>query len=104
MGALAKDQSVFVANLIDIADHLGALGAGPRDVVDLHKAAMASRLKDRSPRQNRAYVEEGRLLLVQLMGYLVSYYRRLSWGSRSGGSSPPMPFRADRQPQGTRPK
>ncbi|MBL8666248.1 MAG: hypothetical protein JNM48_02165 [Rhodospirillales bacterium] len=103
VNASAKDQSVFVSSLIDIADHLGALEAGPRDAVDLHKAAMASRLKGRTPSENRVYVEEGRLLLVQLMGYLVSYYRRLSWGSRSGGSSPTTPFRADRQPQGRGP-
>ena len=85
VNASAKDQSVFVSS------------------VDLHKAVMASRLKGRTPSENRVYVEEGRLLLVQLMGYLVSYYRRLSWGSRSGGSSPTTPFRADRQPQGRGP-
>jgi len=100
MTVTGKHQFGFDSALIDIADRLGALGAGPRDVVDLHKAAMGSRLVGRSARENRVYVEEGRLLLVQLMGYLVSYYRRLSWGSRSGGSSPTAPFGADRQPQG----
>lgn len=104
MSVTGKHQFGFDSALIDIADGLGALGAGPRDVVDLHKAAMGSRLMGRSARENRVYVEEGRLLLVQLMGYLVSYYRRLSWGSRSGASSPTTPFRADRQPQGNRSK
>lgn len=42
-----------------IADRLGMLGAGPRDAIDLHKAAMAPRLKASSARKNKAYVEEG---------------------------------------------
>lgn len=80
LGRSGKDYDRLIADLNDIADRLGMLGAGPRDAVDLHKAAMANRLEGQSARKNRAYVEEGRLLLVQLMGHLVSYYRSLSWG------------------------
>lgn len=63
-----------------IADSLGSLGAGPRDAINLHKAVINARLESRSARETKAYVEEGRLLLLQLMGYLVSFYRSLSWG------------------------
>ncbi|NJO55978.1 MAG: response regulator [Rhodospirillales bacterium] len=80
LGRSAKEYARLVADLNDIADRLGMLGAGPRDVIELHKGAMGSRLEDQSVRKNKAYVEEGRLLLVQLMGHLVSYYRSLSWG------------------------
>ena len=85
VGRSGKDGDKLVADLNGIADNLGMLGAGPRDAVDLHKAAMSNRLEGQSARKNKAYVEEGRLLLVQLMGHLVSYYRRLSWG---GGPAP----------------
>lgn len=83
LGTTAADRARIARNLQAVADRLGVLGAGPRDAVDLHKAAMINRLQGRSARKNRAYVEEGRLLLVQLMGYLVSYYRHLSWDGRS---------------------
>jgi DNA-binding response OmpR family regulator len=66
--------------LHEIADRLGVLRAGPRDVVDVHKAAVNARLDDVSERRNRAYIDEGRLLLVQLMGHLVSFYRSFAWG------------------------
>lgn len=68
-----------------VADRLGQMGAGPRDVVDLHKAVLAAHLRQQPARRARAQIEEGRLLMVQLMGYLVSYYRKQSWGLR------PMP-------------
>lgn len=80
LGRSARDYDRLVSDLNEIADRLGMLGAGPRDAVDLHKAAMSNRLEGQSARKNKAYVEEGRLLLVQLMGHLVSYYRSLSWG------------------------
>jgi CheY-like chemotaxis protein len=82
LGRTPKEYNKLVSDLNDIADRLGMLGAGPRDVVDLHKIAMSARLENQSARKNKAYVEEGRLLLVQLMGHLVSYYRNLSWGRR----------------------
>lgn len=80
LGRSTKEQGRLVADLNDIADRLGMLGAGPRDVVDLHKAAITGRIEGESARKSKAYVEEGRLLLVQLMGHLVSHYRSLSWG------------------------
>lgn len=82
LGTTPADHAHLARDLHAIADRLGILGAGRRDVVDLHKAAMINRLEGRSARKNRAYVEEGRLLLVQLTGYLVSYCRHLSWDGR----------------------
>lgn len=80
MGRSNLEAARLIEDLSEIADRLGMLGAGPRDTVDLHKAAMNARLEVCSARKNKGYVEEGRLLLVQLMGHLVSFYRRLSWG------------------------
>jgi DNA-binding NarL/FixJ family response regulator len=80
MGRSSRETARLMEDLNDISDRLGMLGAGPRDAVELHKAAMTARLEGCSARKNKGYVEEGRLLLVQLMGHLVSFYRSLSWG------------------------
>lgn len=80
LGTSGRDYDQLDTELDAIANRLGLFGAGPRDAVDLHKAAMTDRLEAELARKNRAYIEEGRLLLIQLMGHLVSHYRRLSWG------------------------
>lgn len=67
-------------DLAQIADRLGALRAGPRDVMDLHTTAMAQRLDLVSLEEAEAYVAEGRLLVLQLMGHLVTYYRAYAVG------------------------
>lgn len=69
--------------LRDLADRLGVLRAGPRDVVELHTAAMKLRLATATIDQAEAYGEEGRLLVLELMGDLVSYYRGFALGIRS---------------------
>jgi DNA-binding NarL/FixJ family response regulator len=65
-----------------VADELGFLRAGPRDVVDLHTDAMRARAAEVGPRRLEACVAEGRLLIIELMGYLVSFYRRHSLAPR----------------------
>ncbi len=74
---LSEDVNVF-------ADKLGVLGASPRDIVELHKAAMQRKVDQQSPLKGKAYVEEGRFLVLQVMGYLAAFYRRLSWGRAAG--------------------
>lgn len=90
LGRSVQDMDKINAELNLLADSLGILGAGPRDVVDLHKAAITVKLDGPSARKNRAYIEEGRLLLVQLMGYLASFYRNLSWGRGPGKKGQPQ--------------
>jgi DNA-binding response OmpR family regulator len=69
-----------------IADQLGFLKCGPRDAVEIHTAAMKRKSNGATPQKVQAYVEEGRLRVLELMGYLVSYYRNYSMGaSRSRG-------------------
>ena len=41
----------------------------------------------------RAAIEEARMLLLQLMGYLASFYRNLSWGAAASGRSSSSPRR-----------
>jgi PAS domain-containing protein len=68
------------AELRALAERLGFLRAGPRDVIEIHSNALQSKSKDTTPLKVQAYTEEGRLLVLELMGYLVSYYRNHSLG------------------------
>lgn len=61
--------------LQDLAEQLGFLNAGPRDVVDVHAAAMKQELKGANPQKARAHLDDGQLMVVELMGRLVSHYR-----------------------------
>lgn len=59
-----------------LAEHLGFLKAGPRDVVEIHTSSLKQKTKDVTPVKAKAYVEEGRLMVLELMGDLTSYYRK----------------------------
>ncbi|CAA9212715.1 MAG: response regulator receiver modulated serine phosphatase [uncultured Chloroflexi bacterium] len=69
--------------LRDIAERIGFLAGGPRDVVEVHTTALHQRLRSATPQRAQALVEEARVLVLELMGRLVSYYR----------SQPPRPSR-----------
>lgn len=66
------------AELSDLALELGALRAGPRDVVEIYGHSLKQRVKSTSRIRGAAYADVGQLLALELMGYLVSYYRNLS--------------------------
>jgi CheY-like chemotaxis protein len=68
------------ATLVSLADRLGALRAGPRDVMELHTTALSRRLQVARIEEADAYAEEGRLLVLELMGHLVSVYRANTLG------------------------
>jgi DNA-binding response OmpR family regulator len=59
-----------------LAHELGERGAGPRAVIDLHIAALKNVMDVRSPTQAEADAQESRLVALELMGYLVLYYRQ----------------------------
>jgi len=65
-----------VDNVRGLAERLGALGATPRDVVDVHVAGLRGRSQQTNPIKAKAYATEGRLVALRLMGELVSYYRK----------------------------
>ncbi len=64
------------AEIMTMAERLGALRAGPRDVVDVHIAALKNKSRQSNPIKAEAYAEEGRLIALKLMGELTSYYRK----------------------------
>jgi hypothetical protein len=71
-----KVEHDIAGGLRALAEQLAFLKAGPRDVIDIHVAA----LNHTDARQARphVYAEEARVLLLELMGYLVSIYRDAS--------------------------
>lgn len=64
-------------SLEQLSEQLGANFAQARDLVQLHLRTL-----DRKHRRGaslgrmRAYIDEGRILILELMGYMVSYYRK----------------------------
>lgn len=80
----------LVPDLKSLAAKLAFLGAGPRDVVDLHKAAIFQACDGRPPQKVRVISEEGRFLLIELMGHLLDHYRS-SFNHRLGSFKPASP-------------
>lgn len=72
-----RDAAVGAADeLRAIAEGLGALDAGAREVADLHARALRQKTRTATITKAQAYTAEGRLIAFELMGHLVSYYRR----------------------------
>lgn len=71
--------------LRSMGEQMGFLKAGPRDVVEIHSTVLKRKTAEAAHAKAQAYAEEGRLMVLELMGYLVSYYRNysLSMGSTS---------------------
>ena len=58
-----------------LARQLGFMQATPRDTIEIHTAVLKGKTNS-SSRKSQAYANEGRLILLQLMGYLTAYYRK----------------------------
>ncbi len=88
---LAMERTAFEGDygvsdhLRDLAASLGAVGAGPRDVVQIHAKALESEAANRQGRSAPEFVHEARLVVLELMGYLVSYYRAQALGLETPG-------------------
>lgn len=63
------------ARLQRLAGLAAELRAGPRDIVELHTAAMKQRDAEHGPQRMKIYLAEGRVRLLELMGHLVTFYR-----------------------------
>lgn len=61
--------------LRQLAAHMGRLRAAPRDIIELHTAVLKRKMADVNSRKKQAYNVEGRFMLVELLGYLATYYR-----------------------------
>ena len=72
--AFRIDQQVS-PELRSLGVRMGFLGAGPRDVVETHSFALRAKTGGTTSAKALVYVEEGRLMVLELMGHLVDYYR-----------------------------
>ncbi len=62
-------------HLQNLAEHLGFLRAGPRDVVEIHMQSLEEKSRGAPHKKAVAYADEGRLMALELMGHLAAYYR-----------------------------
>ncbi|PZD74252.1 Regulatory protein LuxO [Acaryochloris thomasi RCC1774] len=78
--ALEKRMFQLGSSLSDqlqaVAENLAFYQVGPRDVIEIHTAAVQTKTADSPSEKTTAYLEESRFLVLELMGYLVAYYRR----------------------------
>jgi hypothetical protein len=58
-----------------MSTRLGLVGAGPRDVVEIHGLALRHQCETQPEGAARALADEGRLMVLELMGYLAGFYR-----------------------------
>jgi len=68
------------ARLQQLADEFAFLNAGPRDVVEVHTSALHARTHAAKRAKALAYIEEARLLLIELLGLLAANYRNRGVG------------------------
>ncbi|MFO7803650.1 MAG: MEDS domain-containing protein [Desulfovermiculus sp.] len=77
---LALEKSVYKIDqglpkqLKEMAETFGHFQAGPKDLVQVYIQALQAVTQGKNPKMTRAYTHEGRLLLVELMGYLAAFY------------------------------
>ena len=70
-----KVEKKVTPELAHLGERLSRWNSSPRDLVELHSVVIKEKLQMASPLKGRAYLEEGRLLIVELMGYLAAAYR-----------------------------
>jgi hypothetical protein len=79
---LALEQKAYKVNyeiseqLRTLADKLGFLKASPRDVVEIHTMTLKEKNQDVTLAKAQAYVSEGRIMVLELMGHLAAFYRK----------------------------
>jgi len=76
-----NERTIQLKNIL--VEQLGFLKAGPRDVIEIHSAALKMRQAQGAPQKMLAYHQEGQFLVLELMGSLVSYYRNNTLGANS---------------------
>jgi PAS domain S-box-containing protein len=77
-----KAEHDISGELRSIGERLGLLRAGPRDVVEIHSNALKGKTSVVTPQRAQGYVEEGRLMVLELMGYLAAFYRTCAAGDK----------------------
>lgn len=74
-GYLVEDEADGSDELTTLAEGLADAGAGPRDVVELHALALRQRSSGAQSAKARAFSEEAKVAVLELMGRLAEHYR-----------------------------
>ncbi len=87
LAAAAEDRPLSSATpvLHDLVQRLGFLRASARDMIRLHRAALAARLKLAKPDRTRRMLDHGRLTLIAALTLLVTQFRAGAAGDRPEG-------------------
>jgi PAS domain S-box-containing protein len=77
IASVPEERAVFVTTpaMQDLAQRLGFLRASARDVVRLHRAALAQKLRLAAPEPTRRMLAIGRLVLVGALTLLIGHFR-----------------------------
>ena len=79
----------------ELAEDLGAMRSTARDVIDIYTEALKQGKSRKKKGPEQAYIAEGRILVLKLMGDLLTYYRRhVATFSPVAGRLPPAPTSA----------
>ncbi|KWT91954.1 response regulator [Candidatus Magnetominusculus xianensis] len=70
-----KTENKIQDDLLSLSEQLGFLKAGPRDVVEIHSESLKLKLNAVNMAKAQLYLEEGRFIILELMGDLVTYYQ-----------------------------
>jgi Glu-tRNA(Gln) amidotransferase subunit E-like FAD-binding protein len=73
-----KQEASHKLKLLEISAELGFMKAEPRDLIIMHKEAITQLTANVPERRKILIKEEGRIALIELMGYLLSHYRNLN--------------------------
>lgn len=65
-------------DLYALSKDLGSFNSGPRDAIDIYLSALKKKNDENPKPKIKEYAEEGRQLILELMGFLVSFYRSLA--------------------------
>jgi hypothetical protein len=75
-----KENPTYVKGIRDLASDLGSLNVSPQDVIDIYLKALRIKSQKMVVKQFHYYSAEARLVVLELMGHLVSFYRNYSFG------------------------
>jgi len=78
---LYKVNHPLSASIKKIADQLGYLRASPRDVIAIHTKVMGKITREFSAKKKAFHYTQSRIVLIEALGNLVSYYRNYALGS-----------------------
>ncbi len=73
-----RNQKDLSAPLQAIAERVGSLNGGPRDMVDMHREVLSRQLTSVTGVKAQALADEARMMLIKLLCYLAAYYRRFA--------------------------